>query len=171
MSHSHSPSLDPATRDQLIQAAFAGRDRAYSPHSHFRVGAALLTTSGEVITGCSVDCAAYSETICAERVAIVKAVSEGIRSFVALAVVSDALHAISPCGPCRQVLREFCPLNLCVFLAPADWTARRERGDALTGVKETTLVELFPMSYDEGFDLPRWSKAQKDERASAKNAG
>ncbi|EMD39385.1 hypothetical protein CERSUDRAFT_47771, partial [Gelatoporia subvermispora B] len=145
------------------------RDRAYSRYSQFRVGAALLTTSGELVIGCSVDCAAYSETICAERTAIAKAVVrnsyinrslEGIRCFTALAVVSDVLQPISPCGPCRQVLREFCPPDLRVLLVPANWAAHVEDGDTSGGVKEYTLVELFPMSYDEGFDLPQWSAAQ-----------
>ncbi|KIM39569.1 hypothetical protein M413DRAFT_415552 [Hebeloma cylindrosporum] len=87
------------------------KEGAYSPHSQFPVGAALLTAEGRIIKGASIDNASYGETICAERTAMVKAVSEGVRSFIGLAVVSNVKSIISPCGICRQFLREFCPLD------------------------------------------------------------
>jgi len=100
----------------------------------------------------------------------VKAVSEGVRSFTALAVVSDVVHPISPCGMCRQVLHEFCPPTLSVLLVPADWAARVEAGDAQGGVKETTLADLFPMSYDERLDLPEWTETLRDSHPAEKDS-
>ena len=91
---------------KLIAAAKAAQRRAHAPYSKFRVGAALLTKSGAIITGCNVENASYGLTICAERVALTKAVSEGHRTFEAIAVVAPA-GALSPCGACRQVLAEF----------------------------------------------------------------
>ncbi len=92
---------------ELIQKAIAVKENAYVPYSHFRVGAALLTKSGKVFTGCNVENASYSPTICAESTAIVKAVSEGEREFAAIAVVSDTDDYTSPCGVCRQRIFEF----------------------------------------------------------------
>ncbi len=91
---------------KLIAAAKAAQRRAHAPYSKFRVGAALLTKSGKVYTGVNVENASYGLTICAERVAITKAVSEGHRQFQAIAVVAPS-NALSPCGACRQVLAEF----------------------------------------------------------------
>jgi cytidine deaminase len=91
---------------KLIAAAKAAQRRAHAPYSKFRVGAALLTKSGKVYTGVNVENASYGLTICAERVAITKAVSEGHRQFQAIAVVAPSA-ALSPCGACRQVLAEF----------------------------------------------------------------
>ncbi|MEM7032932.1 MAG: cytidine deaminase [Chloroflexota bacterium] len=91
--------------DDLIQAAIQAADYAYAPYSEYRVGAALLTTEGAIYQGCNVENAAYGSTICAERTAIVKAVSEGNRHFQAIAVAT--VNAGTPCGPCRQVMREF----------------------------------------------------------------
>src|SRR5690554_6317634 len=92
---------------ELVAQARQAQEHAYVPYSNFRVGAALLTSSGKVFLGCNIENVAYSPTICAERTAIFKAISEGERSFVALAVVADTDEPISPCGVCRQVLVEF----------------------------------------------------------------
>ena len=91
---------------KLIAAAQAARRKAYAPYSKFHVGAALLSKSGKVYTGCNVENASYGLTICAERVAITKAVSEGHRQFQAIAVIAPST-SLSPCGACRQVLAEF----------------------------------------------------------------
>ena len=91
---------------RLLAAAKRAQRRAHAPYSKFRVGAALLTTSGKVYTGCNVENASYGLTICAERTAVFKAVSEGHRKFRAIAVVAPSA-ALSPCGACRQVLAEF----------------------------------------------------------------
>ena len=97
------------TRDELCQAAVAMLDRAYIPYSHFPVGAALECADGTVFTGCNIENAAYGCTICAERTAIFKAVSEGHRDFVRIAVYGDGEHYCYPCGACRQFLAEFAP--------------------------------------------------------------
>ena len=95
--------------DPLILAATEARTRAFAPYSGFRVGAALLTENGTIITGCNVESASYGLTLCAERVAIVKAVSEGHIRFTAVAVVADTERLTPPCGACRQLLWEFAP--------------------------------------------------------------
>ncbi|PBK64354.1 cytidine deaminase [Armillaria solidipes] len=128
--------LSSAERNSLIRAAFEAKDKTYSPYSHFPVGAALLALDGAIIQGCSVDNASYADTICAERVAIVKAVSDGITNFRGLAVTSNLFSAISPCGLCRQVLHEFCGPDMPILLVPGDYPS--------SDVKETTLGRLFP---------------------------
>lgn len=92
-------------RDQLIALAIEARSKAYTPYSHFAVGAALLAGSGRIYTGSNVENASYGLTVCAERVAVFKAVSEGERAFSSIAVVSE--NGVAPCGACRQVLVEF----------------------------------------------------------------
>ena len=91
---------------KLLTVARTAQRRAHAPYSKFHVGAALLTKSGKVYTGCNVENASYGLTICAERVAITKAVSEGHRQFKAIAVIAPSA-SLSPCGACRQVLAEF----------------------------------------------------------------
>lgn len=129
-------------RAALIRAAFAAREYAYTPYSHFKVGAALLANNGSVYTGCNIECATFSPTNCAERTALFKAVSEGVREFAAIAVVGakdgapdDAL-VTSPCGVCRQMLYEFGGPGLMVIMAKSedDW-------------REMTLGELLPLGF------------------------
>lgn len=98
---------------RLIEEALEARKMAYTPYSHFQVGAALLTTDGKIYRGCNIENAAYTPTNCAERTAFFKAVSEGKREFTAIAIVGGAEDATefdwcAPCGVCRQVMEEFC---------------------------------------------------------------
>jgi len=94
--------------DSLIAAARRARENAHAPYSNFRVGAALRAKSGRMFGGCNVENATYGLTVCAERVAIFKAISEGERGFDAVAVVTDADSLTPPCGACRQLIWEFC---------------------------------------------------------------
>lgn len=127
-------------RDKLIQAAVEARHWAYAPYSHYRVGAALLTSSGKIYDGVNVENAAYPDSICAERVAIFKAVSEGEKSFEALVVSTS--NGGSPCGSCRQVLAEF-GLDTRVLITD-------DQGHVL---RELRVDELLPGSFGPG-DLP-----------------
>jgi len=95
--------------DSLIQLATEARTRAFAPYSKFKVGAALESDSGEVSTGCNVEAASYGLTICAERVALVKAISEGTKGFRRIAIVADTAKLTPPCGACRQMLWEHAP--------------------------------------------------------------
>lgn len=97
------------TREELKAAAIAMTERSYCPYSHFPVGAALECADGSVFTGCNIENAAYSPTMCAERVAVGKAVSEGHRDFVRIAVAGRCEDYCVPCAVCRQVLYEFAP--------------------------------------------------------------
>ena len=94
--------------DVLIAAAKQARENAHAPYSNFRVGAALRATSGRIFGGCNVEIATYGLTVCAERIAIFKAMSEGERGFDAIAVVTDTETLTPPCGACRQLIWEFC---------------------------------------------------------------
>jgi cytidine deaminase len=123
----------------LVAQALAARENAYVPYSNYKVGAALLAKSGQVYTGCNVENAVYPLTICAERVAVAKAVSEGERSFIAIAVVTE--NGGSPCGSCRQVLREF---GEKIVVLIADLTGK---------YRETRVADLLPDSFS-GKDLP-----------------
>ena len=126
--------LTKAERQSLIDLAAEARARAYAPYSHYAVGAALQTKSGRVFTGVNVENAAYPTTICAERVAVFKAVSEGEREFAALAVVTD--NGGSPCGSCRQVLAEF-GLDMTVLIVDGQGKL----------VKEMTVQQLLPEAF------------------------
>lgn len=97
-------------REDLIRRAMSARENSYSPYSHFRVGAALLCEDGAVYEGCNIENRAYGPTNCAERTAFFKAISEGKRKFMAIAIVggADELTWCYPCGVCRQVMAEFC---------------------------------------------------------------
>jgi cytidine deaminase len=125
-----------AVRARLVQAARDARLRAIAPYSNFLVGAALQTSDGGIITGCNVENATYGLTMCAERVALYKALSDGHRAFTAVAVVAATAAPTPPCGSCRQLLWEFCgdiPVTL----------ANLER---VTG--EHTLGQLLPLPFD-----------------------
>ena len=95
----------------LIAEAMKAKEFAYAPYSHFRVGAALLTESGRIYTGCNVENASFSATNCAERTAVFTAVAQGEKEFRAIAVNGDTENYLPPCGVCRQVLAEFCDLE------------------------------------------------------------
>lgn len=99
--------MDETIVKQLIDAAKIARDNAYSPYSDFQVGAATLWANGKIYTGCNVENASYGLTICAERTAMLKAVSEGERELIAIAVVSSVQSIVRPCGSCLQVISEF----------------------------------------------------------------
>jgi cytidine deaminase len=122
--------------NDLRAVAEAARARAYAPYSGFRVGAALETTEGVIVTGCNVENASYGLTICAERAAVAAAVQLGARQFTRLVLVSDAPVPISPCGACRQVLLEFGG-DLAVESHAGDqvmrWTVRELLPDGFTG--------------------------------------
>ena len=130
--------------DSLIQSAIAAREHSHAPYSHFRVGAALerAPTDGSkatVFTGCNVENATYGLTICAERVAVLKAISEGATGFARIAIAADTESLTPPCGACRQILWEFCG-NLEIILAN------------LRGKSETLrLADLFPRPFDSTF--------------------
>lgn len=93
---------------RVVDEARRARDRAIAPYSHFKVGAALALPNGDIFTGCNVENASYGLTMCAERVALYKALSEGHREFALVAVVADTADPTPPCGPCRQLLWEYC---------------------------------------------------------------
>ena len=128
---------------ELIKLALGAREKAYSPYSGFRVGAALLCKNGKVFMGCNIENSGFSATNCAERTAIFKAVSEGETEFEKIAVVGgkaeDEIPSdyCAPCGICRQVMREFCDGGFEIIIAKNE-----------TEYKSVTLGELFPMSFD-----------------------
>ena len=117
--------------DRLIAAARAAREHAVAPYSTFKVGAALLTKTGRVYGGCNVENASYGLTVCAERVALLKALSEGERDFAMIAVVADTRQPTPPCGPCRQLLWEYCGDIPVVMGNLTDVTARHQMRDLL----------------------------------------
>lgn len=121
--------------EKLINTARAARERAYAPYSNFRVGAALLTAEGRLYNGCNIENASYGLTICAERVALFKAVSNGEKNFAALAVISGGAEYCTPCGACRQVLIEFAP-EMDVYMC-------NSRGE----YKRQTVAALLPLSF------------------------
>ena len=124
------------SHDELLDAARKARWFAHAPYSHFQVGAALLTPTGDVITGCNIENATYGLTLCAERVAVFKAVSEGQRHFRAVAIVADTEAPTPPCGACRQILWEFCGDVEVVLGNLERMTARYQ------------LSELLPVPFD-----------------------
>ena len=133
--------MDKKLVEEMIDLAIRQMDFSYVPYSHFRVGAALLTKSGKIYTGCNIENAAYTPTNCAERTAFFKAVSEGERAFEAIAIVGGYQGAPTsyayPCGVCRQVMREFCdPAEFRIITAISE-----------EQYVERTLAELLP----EGF--------------------
>ena len=127
--------------EELCALALEARKGAYCPYSHFAVGAALLTRGGKVYTGCNIENAAFGPSVCAERTAIFKAVSEGEREFAAIAICganADEEPSVPcpPCGVCRQVMSEFCDKDFRVILYGSEGRT-----------KEYTLAELLPLSF------------------------
>lgn len=121
---------------KLMDCAIKARENAYSPYSHFAVGAALLCEDGTLYEGCNIENASYGLTNCAERTAIFKAVSEGHIKFKALAVVADTEGPCAPCGACRQVMAEF-KIPLIIM------------GNLMGNIKMVTIEELLPFSFSE----------------------
>lgn len=129
-------------KEELIRAALEAREKSYSPYSHYRVGAALLSEDGEIITGCNVENASYGATCCAERTAVFKAISEGKRRFSAIAIAGgmegkDPEDYAYPCGICRQVLSEFVGDDSFTVIA----------AKSVSDYKEYSLNELLPYSF------------------------
>ncbi len=129
------------TKNELCRTAISALNNSYSPYSGFKVGAALLTKSGKVFTGCNIENSAFSPTVCAERVAVFKAISEGEKEFEMIAVAGGKDGRIngfaSPCGVCRQVLSEFCYPDLSILCVTDDDGS----------FEEFTLGELLPKSF------------------------
>ncbi len=126
-------------KEKLIESAHAARERAFAPYSNFKVGAAVETDEGEIFIGCNIESASYGLTVCAERVAIWKAVSEGKMNFKTIAVVVDTEELTPPCGGCRQIIWEFCH-DIPVILAN------------LKGKSEVIQMrELLPRAFDTKF--------------------
>jgi cytidine deaminase len=125
--------------DPLLRAALAARENAHAPFSNFRVGAAIEDVTGRIHTGCNVENATYGLTLCAERVALFKAISEGAREFRRIGVAADTDVLTPPCGACRQILWEFCGDIEIVLVNPR-------------GASETLqLKDLFPRPFDASF--------------------
>ena len=132
--------------EKLVKAANAARRKAYAPYSKFSVGAAIITSEGTIYTGCNIENAAYPVGICAERVAVSKAVSEGERRFLAIAIVGGVVGEkkcdfCSPCGMCRQFMREFADKDLKVVLA------RIDEDESIVEYKTYNLEELLVDSF------------------------
>ncbi|HOL71372.1 MAG TPA: cytidine deaminase [Bryobacteraceae bacterium] len=125
--------------DALVEAALAARERAHAPFSNFKVGAALEDAAGRIHTGCNVENATYGLTMCAERVAVFKAISEGARQFTRIAVAADTAVLTPPCGACRQILWEFCG-DVEVVLVNLEGRIERFR-----------LKDLYPRPFDASF--------------------
>lgn len=129
------------TDKELMKIAEEARERAYCPYSGFAVGAALLTSDGEVYIGCNIENASFSPTCCAERTAFFTAVADGKRDFVKIAVTGgkkgeEPLELCSPCGVCRQVMSEFCSGDFEILLGSAE------------SIKKYTLADLLPLGFD-----------------------
>ena len=129
--------MDDRDRKELVRQAFLAQRQAYAPYSEFLVGAALLTEDGKIYQGCNIENAAYSPGNCAERTAVFKAVSEGKKDFLAIAVVGDREEPLTPCGVCRQVLTEFVDGSTFEVIME----------DGAGGIKVMKLEELFPASF------------------------
>ena len=126
-------------RTNLIAVASKAREHAHAPYSHFRVGAALRANSGRIFTGCNIENSTFGLTLCAERVAVFKALSEGERGFNAVAVVADTQRLTPPCGACRQILWEFCrDAEVILSNLSGQMTVRR-------------MSDLFPDAFDASF--------------------
>lgn len=131
-------------KKELIKEAFLARERTYSPYSNFGVGAALLAANGSIYRGCNIENSSYTPTNCGERTAFFKAISEGVTSFEAIAIVGgkmgETVKYCPPCGVCRQVMMEFCdPKKFIIILAKSE-----------EEYKEFTLEELLPLGFGPG---------------------
>lgn len=124
-------------KSRLVRAALRARERAVAPYSRFKVGAALLTRDGGIVTGANVESASFGLTCCAERVALFKALSEGRKTFIALAVVARQDEGPMPCGACRQLLAEYAP-------RARVWVADARRPDR---IREFSVAELLPGAF------------------------
>lgn len=133
----HAPRSPRDWQSRLIQAAAQARQRAVAPYSRFKVGAALLTKAGDIVTGANVESASYGLTCCAERVALFGALTSGKRDFIAVAVVARAPGGPMPCGACRQLLAEYAP-------AATVWVADSQ---ALNAAREFTVAGLLPAAF------------------------
>jgi cytidine deaminase len=131
-------SKPPSGLAELAALARDARDNAHAPFSRYKVGAALRASTGEIVTGCNIENASYGLTICAERTAVFKAISEGIRGFDAIAIVVDSPLLGAPCGACRQIVWEFCG-NVWVRMQNLKGKTRTAR-----------MAELFPFPFDAG---------------------
>lgn len=128
------------TRKKLVEAARVARQRAFAPYSGFSVGAALECSDGAIFTGCNIENSSYGLSLCAERVAIFKAVSEGRRDFVRIAVIADSHVPVRPCGACRQVISDLFGSQAEVIMAN------------LSGAVELkTVGEILPIPFDRSF--------------------
>ncbi len=127
------------TIEQLIEAARAARERAHAPFSKFKVGAAVEDDDGRIYSGCNVESASYGLTMCAERVAVFRAISEGASQLVRIAVVADTEQLTPPCGACRQVLWE--------FLGDSELILANLSG----GTERLRLSQIFPRPFDRSF--------------------
>ncbi|UUI42226.1 cytidine deaminase [Oceanobacillus oncorhynchi] len=123
-------------KEKLLEEAIQIRARAYVPYSEFPVGAALLTSSGKIYTGCNIENAAYPSTCCAERVAIFKAISDGETEFTEMAVAADTKRPVPPCGTCRQVMSEFFAPDMTIHLTNLN-----------KDVQTLTTDQLLPFSF------------------------
>jgi cytidine deaminase len=131
--------LNTETFEKLIAQARQAREKAHAPFSNFKVGATLLAQNGESFTGCNIENASYGLTLCAERVAIFKALSEGERDFTQLAIVADTKELTPPCGACRQIIWEFCG-DIPLILANLEGK-----------IEIIQMKEIFPRAFDAEF--------------------
>jgi cytidine deaminase len=128
------------TNQELVEFARQARKQAHAPYSNFKVGAALECSDGRIITGCNVENSSYGLSMCAERVAIFKAISEGIHEFKRIAVIADTHSPVRPCGACRQVISDLFPQNTEVIMANLN-------GE----IESTSIHELLPAPFDRSF--------------------
>lgn len=135
--------MSPTEQSTLIEHARLARGFAKAKYSGFAVGAALKTTDGRIFTGCNVESSSYGLSICAERVALTKALSEGADSFTEIAIVADSAQPVSPCGACRQLLHDYAP-NAVIVMANL-------HGD----FKQSGVAELLPSAFDETYLKPQ----------------
>lgn len=128
------------TQQELVEVARQAREQAHAPYSNFKVGAAIECSDGRVITGCNVENSSYGLSMCAERVAIFKAISEGIHNFRRIAVIADTHTPVRPCGACRQVISDLFPKDTEVIMANLAGT-----------VEGISIQELLPAPFDRSF--------------------